>query len=74
MKLKYERPKTEVNEFATVDVITTSGEPVTNPGDDNPTPFPCVSSVINSLKTKKGVQKTGIQSPLPFSPTHRWHI
>ena len=33
-----------------------------------------VSSVINSLKTKKGVQKTGIQSPLPFSPTHRWHI
>lgn len=31
-----------------------------------------VSSVINSLKTKKGVQKTGIQSPLPFSPTHRW--
>ncbi len=40
MKLKYERPETEVNEFATVDVITTSGEPVTNPGDDNPTPFP----------------------------------
>lgn len=25
MKLKYERPETEVNEFATVDVITTSG-------------------------------------------------
>lgn len=40
MKLKYERPETEVNEFATVDVITTSGKPVTNPGDDNPTPFP----------------------------------
>ena len=25
MKEKYERPETEVNEFATVDVITTSG-------------------------------------------------
>lgn len=42
MKLKYERPETEVNEFATVDVITTSGEgePTTDPGDDNTTPFP----------------------------------
>lgn len=40
MKLKYERPETEVNEFVTVDVITTSGEPVTDPGDDNDTPFP----------------------------------
>lgn len=26
------------------------------------------------FENKKGVQKTGIQSPLPFSPTHRWHI
>lgn len=41
MKEKYERPETEVNEFATVDVITTSGgEPTTDPGDDNTTPFP----------------------------------
>lgn len=40
MKEKYERPETEVNEFATADVITTSGETVTNPGDDNPTLFP----------------------------------
>lgn len=40
MKLKYERPETEVNEFATVDVITTSGESVTNPGDDNDVVFP----------------------------------
>lgn len=36
MKEKYERPETEVNEFSTVDIITTSN----NPGDDNNTPFP----------------------------------
>lgn len=41
MKEKYERPATELNEFATVDVITTSGgEPVTNPGDDTTTGWP----------------------------------
>lgn len=42
MKEKYERPETEVNEFATVDVITISGEPVTKPGDDNDTTMPWV--------------------------------
>lgn len=30
MKEKYEIPETEVNEFATADVITTSGEPDTD--------------------------------------------
>lgn len=34
MKEKYERPETEVNEFSTVDVITTSAT------DDNNTTFP----------------------------------
>ena len=34
MKLKYERPETEINEFATVDVITTSGKGDVLP-DDN---------------------------------------
>lgn len=36
MKEIYEKPITELEEFITVDVITTSG----NPGDDNETPFP----------------------------------
>lgn len=36
MKEIYEKPITELEEFKTVDVITTSG----NPGDDNDTPFP----------------------------------
>lgn len=44
MKLKYERPETEVNEFKMFEICTTSGggnnEPTTNPGDDNTTPFP----------------------------------
>ncbi len=31
----YENPETEINEFKTVDVITTSG-----PTDDNPTDWP----------------------------------
>lgn len=36
MKEIYEKPITNIEEFKTVDVITTSG----NPGDDNDTPFP----------------------------------
>lgn len=36
MKEVYEKPQAMVEEFKTVDVITTSG----NPGDDNDTPFP----------------------------------
>ena len=38
----YEKPETKINEFKTVDVITTSGggEDVTNTGDDNPTTWP----------------------------------
>lgn len=35
MKEIYEKPITDIEEFKTADVITTS-----NPGDDNPTPFP----------------------------------
>lgn len=31
----YEKPETEINEFKTVDIITTSG-----PTDDNPTTWP----------------------------------
>ena len=36
MKEIYEKPMTELEEFKTVDVITTSG----NSDDDNDTPFP----------------------------------
>lgn len=36
MKEKYTKPVTELEEFKTIDVITTSS----NPGDDNDTPFP----------------------------------
>lgn len=36
MKEKYTKPVTELEEFNTIDVITTSS----NPGDDNNTPFP----------------------------------
>ena len=36
----YEKPETEINAFKTVDIMTTSGEEVTNPGDDNPEPWP----------------------------------
>jgi hypothetical protein len=36
MKEIYEKPTTSVEEFKTVDVITTSAEPT----DDNDTPFP----------------------------------
>lgn len=36
MKEIYEKPIAELEEFKTVDVITTSG----NPGDDNDTKFP----------------------------------
>lgn len=36
MKEIYTKPTAEIEEFKTVDVITTSS----NPGDDNNTPFP----------------------------------
>lgn len=36
MKELYIKPTADIEEFKTVDVMTTSG----NPGDDNPTPFP----------------------------------
>lgn len=36
MKEIYEKPITELEEFKTIDVITTSS----NPGDDNDTKFP----------------------------------
>lgn len=42
-KVFYEKPYSKIDEFKTVEIITTSGggdEEVTNPGDDNPTTWP----------------------------------